>query len=388
MHILFIADINDKSGASYSMYQTISELLRIDNSLKVSVVLPIHSCVKQWYLELGCEVYQVPYYPFLQSVPFQKWKFPVKYIIRGIQYLYGRLVAIRKLEDKIDMTTVDIVHSNSSREDFGAALARKYQKPICWHLREFGDLDFHRYSYRRNSIKLMNQVATAFIAISDAVQTHWIKKGLFPEKMVRIYNGVLDNEKIKKIYKTEDSQPLHFIMTGSLCETKGQMQLIEAIGILPKEIQKKIQVDLIGEGKKFYCRRLERRIEELGLNKIIYMKGYQKNITKKISEYDCGLMCSRSEGFGRVTVEYMMAGLPVIASDGGANPEIIRDNETGLLYHRDDTIDLANKIKIVTESPKLLERMGKKARQYAHKTFTVRINAEQILALYRNIMYS
>ena len=44
-------------------------------------------------------------------------------------------------------------------------------------------------------------------------------------------------------------------------------------------------------------------------------------------------MSSPYEAFGRVTIEYMMAGLPVIGRNGGATPEIIKENETGMLYN-------------------------------------------------------
>lgn len=386
MHILFTSDSDDQYGASHSMYQTVSALLAVDSRLQISVVLTPGSSMERKYLDLGCQVYRIPYVPFYQAVPFQKWKLPVKYIVYGAQYYYGRLATIHRLEREMDVSAVDIIHSNSSREDFGAMLAQKYEKPLCWHIREFGDLDYPCYSYRRDHIALMNQAATVFIAVSDAVKTHWIEKGLCGRKMVRIYDGVADDKKPKENYRIADGQPVRLVMAGSICDAKGQSQLVEAIGILPGEIQKMLQVDMFGSGNKEYCRKIEKRIKTLGLDSVIRMKGYQSDVTKRLTEYDCGLMCSRSEGFGRVTVEYMMAGLPVIASDSGANPELVKEQENGLLYHMKDVHDLARKMKMIVESPELRERMGRNAARYARANFTTEKNANQIYELYKSLL--
>ncbi len=386
MHILFISDADDQYGAPHSMYQTVSALLAVNSHLKISIVLTPGSSMERKYLDLGCPVYRIPYVPFYHAVPFQKWKLPIKYIVYGAQYYYRRLTTIHRLEREMDVSAVDIIHSNSSREDFGAMLAQKYEKPLCWHIREFGDLDYPCYSYRRDHIALMNQAATVFIAVSDAVKSHWVEKGLCGRKMVRIYNGVADDKKPKENYRIADGQPVRFVIAGSICDAKGQAQLVEAIGILPGEIQKLIQVDMFGSGNKEYCRKIEKRIKTLGLDSVIRMKGYQSDVTKRLTEYDCGLMCSRSEGFGRVTVEYMMAGLPVIASDSGANPELVKEQENGLLYHMKDVHDLARKMKMIVESPELRERMGRNAARYARANFTTEKNANQIYELYKSLL--
>ena len=96
----------------------------------------------------------------------------------------------------------------------------------------------------------------------------------------------------------------------------------------------------------------------LHLEKNVRFLGYQKNFYEKLAGYDCGIMCSRSEGFGRVTVEYMMAGLPVLASDTGANAELIENGVTGLLYHFPDVENLKNELLYMLEHKKEVSDMG------------------------------
>ena len=82
---------------------------------------------------------------------------------------------------------------------------------------------------------------------------------------------------------------------------------------------------------------------------------------------DVGLMLSTNEAFGRVTVEYMMQNLAVIASDTGANPEIITNGETGLLYELGDVESLADKMKSLIEDHTLLGALAEKGKQHAYR---------------------
>ena len=93
-------------------------------------------------------------------------------------------------------------------------------------------------------------------------------------------------------------------------------------------------------------------------------------------------MCSRAEGFGRVTVEYMHAGLGVIASKAGANEEIIENNVTGLLYTKGSAQELANKMREYFENRNVLSRCAKKGREHAENNFTKSINAKNIYNIY------
>lgn len=138
MHILFISDGYNRYGAPRSMKQLIENLLRYCPDLEISVVLLYRSDTEEYYRRLGCKTYKVFYGPYYQGIPGKRWKLPIKVILTGIEYLIGRAAGAYWLSKKLDMTSVDIIHANSSREDLGAILALKYKKPFVWHIREFG----------------------------------------------------------------------------------------------------------------------------------------------------------------------------------------------------------------------------------------------------------
>lgn len=386
MHVLFIADCDDRYGAAHSLLQMVRELTEKYPLIEASVVLPKGARTAEEFSKLGCAVYQIPYQPFYQICPSFRLKMLPKYPIRGAQYLFGRICGVRLLQKKLDISSVDLVHSNSSREDFSDALVQEYSKPLVRHIREYGDQDYSCYSYRKDYVGMINQTSTRCIAISDAVREHWIRKGIDPKKIIRIYNGVDSNVRKKRAYRQDPKEPMRFLMMGSISETKGQMQVIEAFARMPKDKRKQISIDIIGNGESLYCRQLKKKIQEFGIGSIVNLLGYCKDFYQDITVYDCGIMCSRSEGFGRVTAEYMMAGLPVIASDAGANPELVKDGKTGFLYKLNDAKDLAKKMLTLTEQPSLCEKMGRYAAQVAKNEFSSERNAERIYEVYQKVL--
>lgn len=389
MHILFTTDGDCKYGSVHALLTLIRELKKLDTEIIISVVLISRSNKKNDFAALGCKVYQLPYEPFCQGYPDNKMKLPVKYVIRGAQYLFGRIFALRMLERKLDLSSVDLIHSNSSREDFGAVIAEKYKKPLIWHIRESGDRDFRLYSYRHDLISFMNAHAAVFIAISDHIREHWIEKGLSEKKFIRIYDGI-DREMYEPV-KCNDvldryvhQKCFRLVMMGAIYEGKGQWQIIQAISRLPSEYRNRLTLDIVGDGSYSYVKKMKRMTETFCLDKQIRFLGYQEDYYSQLAEYDCGIMCSKCEGFGLVTVEYMIAGLPVVASDTGANLEILENGVTGLFYHYPEVEDLRDKLIDMMTHRTWAKRMGIAAQKAAEK-FSGKYNAVEILNLYKKI---
>ena len=388
MNILMIADGDTKYGASHSLLQMVQELKSMYD-INIKIIVPVHSKMRNKLENIECEFWDIHYVPFYQGVPDDKWKYPVKYMIRGALYWYGRIRAVKEIEKKLDLDKIDLIHSNSSREDLGALIADKYDIPLIWHIREFGDRDYKCYSYRKNYIDYMNKSATRFIAVSDAVKEHWAQKGIRREKIVRIYNGVPRQNVLSKTQGSaaQGNKTLKMVIVGSISETKGQMWAIEAVKKLFDE-NVQISLDIIGDGSRSYVKKLKRKIIQYGLERLVNFRGYQKDIDKALSQYDIGLMCSKDEGFGRVTAEYMMSGVCVIASDTGANEELIEDGISGLLYQYGDTWSLANAIKKCINNPEFRCELGMGGFKRANQEFTAKRNAMQIYDIYRQVLES
>ncbi|MDE6377231.1 MAG: glycosyltransferase, partial [Duncaniella sp.] len=98
------------------------------------------------------------------------------------------------------------------------------------------------------------------------------------------------------------------------------------------------------------------------------------------------IMASASEAFGRVTVEYMMHSLAVVATDSGASEELLQDHSTGLLYPAGDIEALTQRLHLLLDDVSLRLSLGNAARQYALSHFTSRANSQAVHNLYRKLL--
>lgn len=385
MKVLYIADPVEIGGASKSLIDVVTAMNQ--RGVECVVCTSGHSNIENTLKNVGIQCIADGHMAAMEVPPESKIKRIPVYVLRKAQYRKSMKQALKIIESQIDMSTVDIIHTNSARNDIGCELARKYNIPHIIHIREFGQEDFGCWTYRENYGSYLNTYTDAFICISDAIKTSWAKKGISQKKMSVIYNGV-DETQIKKINTNDHylSQKFRMVIVGGVCEAKGQLEAIRAIRILPKNVQENVYLDIIGWGNESYINQIKCEINSSGLQKNINLLGSKDNIGEILCNYQVGLMCSRAEGFGRVTVEYMHAGLGVIASRAGANEEIIKDNETGLLYTKGNAEELAKKIRTYFDNRHLLQNCAKQGKEYAKRNFTKEINANNIYDLYINMV--
>ena len=174
--ILFVASDAQYGGAT-------KELLYIATNLKKNFK-PIVLMNKIGPLTDMCKANNIEYIilcykPFAMSKGSSKLKKIIKkflYPFFKIQYILCNKLALEKIDKLINMKDISIIHTNVNRDDFGALLAKRYNIPHVWHLREFGDLDYDCIYFKKNYIDFMNQNADYFIAISNVIKDNFIKK--------------------------------------------------------------------------------------------------------------------------------------------------------------------------------------------------------------------
>ena len=177
-------------------------------------------------------------------------------------------------------------------------------------------------------------------------------------------------------------------IVGYIQREKGQLELIKATDILANQRNiRNIHITLIGRGDQTYLEKINRYISDRNLKDIVSLTGGRNDVPQLLTKMDIGVMASSHEAFGRTTVEYMMAGLAVVASDGGANKEIITDGETGLIFRSGDPVSLADMIELLIKNPAERERLALNGQIAAEKNFSSKANSEAVYKLYREIFY-
>lgn len=305
-----------------------------------------------------------------------------KVVIRQIQFMLSSY----KLVKIIRKEKIDIIHSNSSVNGVGGYLHKLTHIPHIWHVREFGE-EHQNYKFlfgTKFTRKLMGKMSNKIVTISDALKTKYLKY-IEEDKIERIYDGLSESYINPKVdVRLEGTY--NILITGTIQEGKRQLQAAEAVIALRNEGYD-IELTILGAyNNSNYYRKIESKINNEKMSPYIHILGQVSNINEYRKKMDLELVCSEMEGFGRVTVEGMLSMLPIIASNSGANPEIVQNEVNGFLYEINDTNDLEKKIKILYSNRKLGIEFGQNGYNIANKKFLQKVNTKNIYKLYQEIL--
>lgn len=378
MRVLFISHTNSLDGANRSLLQLVKEL-RDNHDVTPIVVCPRDRqshVLTDVYAKEGIECIPVPLVKFKlvgNKSLVAKVLLAASFLLRNL-YLFYALRGVK----------FDLVHSNSSVIDMGAYLALWRRVPHVWHLREFGYEDFRMQSvFGKRYEWWIYKKCVAAIAISKAIEQKF--KPLFGTRIRLIYNGILPKD--ESLSASHTNPVTTFCITGRLEPNKNQMEVLKACLLLKHESKCHFRLLVVGAGgNTAYTEELKKYVADNGLQDEVMFMGYRTDVPEILSQCNVGLTASTNEAFGRITVEYMMQNLAVIASDTGANPEIISDGETGMLYPSGDARQLADKMLALLQNRNLLMRIAANGKQRALECFSSVKNSDSIFNLYKTLV--
>ncbi len=385
MKVLFINYVITIGGATLALKELLIELK--NNGIEPIVCTSKRDDFNSFLDDNGIKNIVDGHREVMENVPKSKIKRIVKYLLHKPLYYIAQYRALRIIEKSINLKEIDIVHSNSVRSDLGCLIHEKYHIPHLMHIREFSIEHFWGRIYKKGYYDYLNANCNRFLAVSEAVRLAWISHGLDASKIQTLYDGVDFRNFKTKNRNTSTSENLRMVIVGAVYEEKGQHIAIEAINKLPKNIKDHVYLDIIGwRDSKRYCKYLDRMIAEYGLDNQVRFIGAIDDVGRILSDYDIGLMCSKAEGFGRVTVEYMYAGLAVIAANTGATHELITDDVEGLIFERDEYEDLVEKIVSLYKKRELVLTYGLNAHNKAKEHFANYTTVDEVSKVYNNLI--
>ncbi len=338
--------------------------------------------------EMGCRVeVAIPcrgeYYDVLQERGFSPYIADVNSFGGG--NIFRLPVAVVKMRQLIKSTGADIVHANSARAALVGGLACLGTGcAMLWHLRIPGREPLYDL--------LLTRLSRRIIAISH----HVAGRIRHDRHKVRIiYNGVekapeQPKEKLQALrehYRLGDAPVI-----GTVCQlvpSKGLENFIYVGNTILRTLPN-VRFLIIGRESPTmapgYVDKLRALCKRLNVADKFIFTGFQKDIYAYYALMDVFTFYTELEAFGRVVAEAMMAGKPVVSSSVGGIPEIIVDGENGFLFplHRDDLA--AEKILYLLTCRAVAKNMGLKGKDRAEKMFTADINAEEIEAIYKELV--
>lgn len=350
MNVLYVAHQGDLGGATSPIIESIDALG--PRGFRAQVLLPEAGSMAKALDARGVAWHVAPVVPWVSTRGRRRWR-----------NIVANLRAGAVMRRAVAACAPDVVVTNSTTVGVAARAAAGLGIPHVWWLHEFGkeDHNLHFDLGERWTGRLLDRFCVAAIAPSDALARHFAGR-IRPDKIFRVDYDV----PAAPAADAPDFEPraaFHMALAGSLNPQKGQADAIAATGRLVAG-GRDVRLHLFGTGGRGHTAKLRALAERVGAAGNLVFHGHVDRLGARLAKAQVALMTSRCEGLGRVTIEAMRAGLPVIGTASGGTPELVRDGETGLLYPPGDDLALARAIARLIDEPGLAARLGAAARDW------------------------
>lgn len=314
-----------------------------------------------------------------------------RYISRVINFARGWVVEPCRLAVFLRRRRVSLVHLNNSIiKNHAWMLASLVARiPCITHERGINQSFLTRAILLARSLK-------AIICISTAVRDNFRSLGLGGLPLVTVHNGLDPNEMRVTRSRSEICAELGVAedrrlvgMVGNIKEWKGQEVVVRAVAKVHDAFPNVVCV-LIGDTSAAdldYRTRLDALIKELNLEDRVRITGYRKDVPNYINALDIQIHASiEPEPFGRVLLEGMALAKPLIASDGGAVPEIVVHGQTGLIFQSGNADGLAACLGELLASPSVAATMGQAGHLRLLRDFSIKQHVSEVQSIYDRVM--
>jgi glycosyltransferase involved in cell wall biosynthesis len=303
---------------------------------------------------------------------------------RQLRRLLAHPASVLGLTRTLRSWSPDVILTNTIAFPGAAVAARLLRRPHVWYIHEF-DADEHGLTFdygRHFSLRVMNQVSDAVLMSSQAVLNNY--EEFFSGAKSRVIDPAVEVSRWPSALPRGEAV-FRLIMVGAVVPSKRQRDAIDAVKLL-RDNGLDVCLTIVGPTVNGYDAILREYISDLRLGESVKIVPYADNPQAYVSVADLAITCSASEGFGRVTIEAMKSGKPVVGAAGAATSELISDGQTGYLYRAGDVRDLARKIAALYSDPDLLAAMGQRAYSWATERFTLSRYASQLEATFNEVV--
>ncbi len=226
----------------------------------------------------------------------------------------------------------------------------------------------------------------SFVVVVSDFGANWLRSR-FPDsalKIHRVYNG-LDLSLFKPA--TPAAEALRLLTVGRLIEKKGFRYLVDACRLL-RVAGLNFGCQIVGDGPEHS--RLQRLIDQHKLSDVVRLTGPlpQTELSKLLAQCSIFVFPAVHDSTGdtdnlpTVLIEAMASHLPVVSTEVAGIPEIVQQNENGVLVPEKDPARLADAIRTIAGDAALLERFGSASRRIAEEKFALSKTVGQLQQLF------
>lgn len=284
--------------------------------------------------------------------------------------------AFEALGDLFRELGAEVIYANTLQTFWAIEAAERAGLPSLWNVRESEPCDTY-FDYLEPGLRKLAYGCFAHpyrvVFVADATCRQWSRfETRFNFAVVR--NGLdtqrLDHE-LGRFDRASERQHLGVgadevmaVLVGTVCERKGQLDLVRALDRLPPAVVIRTRFFIIGDRPLAYSDELHRTLAALPvpLSARVAVIGETDRVPAYYKAADFALCTSRIESYPRVILEAMAAALPVVTTPVFGIREQVRDGVNGLFYEPGDIDALAVAIARLVEEPPLRQRLAANAR--------------------------
>lgn len=282
---------------------------------------------------------------------------------------------------------IDVLHAHKFGSNvWGTILGRAARVPVVI-------AHEHSWSYERQPLRrlvdreLIGRGVDAFVAVSEDDRRRMIAiEGVREDRIVVVPNGIPAAPPGEGRGVREElgigAEDTVIGAVARLWPVKELDLLVHAAAPLSKRFQG-LRVVLVGDGPE--RARLERLVVELGLERVVRLLGERSDVSDVLAALDLAVLTSRREGSPLAVIEYMAAGLPVVATRVGGIPDLIEHGMHGLLVGPGDVEGFVGAIGALLSDRELARSMGAHARERQLREFDLAGMIRRLEGLYEEI---
>lgn len=317
-------------------------------------------------------------------------------LVRNV-HPFKDLEAFYKMYRLLRKRKFDIVHTHTSKAGFlGRLAAWLARTPLIIHT-PHGHVFFGYFGAFKTRIilsleKWISRITGQMVALTSGEKRDYVKYGVCDtEKITVICSGIELNKfkeaswSEKRTLRKELGIPENAKIVGTvgrLVPVKGPVFLIDAAKFVLSKHPNTFFL-FVGDGELKH--ELVKRARKLDIEHQVLFVGWRDDVARILSLFDIFVFPSLNEGMGRVLVEAMTLGKPIVASDVGGIPDLVIHGKNGFLVCPKNPLELAKGIKILIEDKNQREHMGECGKEMAWN-FSKDKMIEEIVKLYSELM--
>lgn len=289
------------------------------------------------------------------------------------------------------LRSFDIVHTHDLWSNLlGVPAARLAGIPaIVSSRRDLSHLEWYQ-GRRRVCLKWIQNLGGAVVTNAAPIRDVLLREDGFDPRKVRVIHNGVDVAKFKlarkdriRLFPDAGDGKLVVLVGNMHTDVKGHPWLIAAAPAVLEQFPDTRFV-LVGEGEQ--RSHFEKQVRDLGVLQSFLFLGRRSDIPEILASCDIAVLPSRAEGLPNAVLEYMAAGLPVIASRVGGNAELVQDGVTGMLVPSEDSAALSAALLKLLSEPALAARLAQAGHEFTVRNFSFERLVQDVDALYTELL--